>query len=341
MIARNAMRRGKPIRSLICFLLPVMLVALAHSQSDNVHIVPGQSASRAADGVTPGDSRLAMKALQVDVNLVLVPVTVTDAFNRPVLTLQRGDFTVYEGLVQQSVQYFSQEDAPISVGLVLDCSASMKNKIDYERQAVEEFFENANAEDEYFAVTVSSKPRLIASASDSVGTLQARLSASAPNGKTALFDAIYLAIAKLRTARYQRRTLLIISDGGDNTSRYTRDEIKSVIEESGVLTYAIGIFDDEPIPLLHSIEERMGRNWLSELTDASGGRTIAADDRKQIPEIAALVSRELRNQYVLGYRPSDSARDGKYRKIRVKVAPPSADVRLQVHFRQGYKAPLD
>jgi Ca-activated chloride channel family protein len=133
--------------------------------------------------------------------------------------------------------------------------------------------------------------------------------------------------------------LLIISDGGDNTSRYTRKQIKNVIEESDVLVYAIGIFDEEPIPLLKSIEERMGRDWLSGLTDISGGRTIAADDRRQIPQIAALVSRELRSQYVLGYRPTNSARDGSWRKIRVAIAPSSTLPHLQLHYREGYQEP--
>lgn len=340
MIARNAMRRVELPFCLILLVLPCALVSLARSQSDEVHISPGQVTSRPEAAVTAGDPHVQMKPLRVDVDLVLVPVTVTDPFNSPVLTLQSRDFTLYEGSAEQPIRYFSKEDAPISVGLVLDCSASMKNKIEYERQAVEEFFSNANSEDEYFAVAVSDKPKLIASATDSVGTMQDRLAAT-PKGKTALFDAIYLAIAKMRTARYQRRALLIISDGGDNTSRYTRDEIKSVIEESNVLTYAIGIFDDEPIPLLHTIEERMGRNWLSELTDTSGGRTIAADNREKIPEIAAIISHELRNQYVLGYRPSNTARDGRWRKIRVKVVQPSEDVRLQVHYREGYRSPAD
>jgi Ca-activated chloride channel homolog len=328
---------GKVAFCLASLILPLMLVPLARAQSDDVHITPG--APHSEDPIT-GDSRLGMKPLRVEVDLVLVPVTVTDAFNRPVLTLHSKDFTLYEGTVPQPIQYFSQEDAPISVGLVLDCSASMKNKIEYERQALEEFFNNANSEDEYFAVAVSDKPKLIATTSDSVETMEGRL-ASTPRGKTALFDAIYLAIAKMRMARYQRRALLIISDGGDNTSRYTRDEIKSVIEESNVLTYAIGIFDDEPIPLLHTLEERMGRDWLSELTDVSGGRTIAADNRERIPEIAAIISRELRSQYILGYRPANTDRDGKWRKIRVKVTQPSDDVRLQIHYREGYRTPAE
>jgi len=344
MIAQSA---NRPSLVLLSFLLTLAWMApwvpsnLWAQSSDEVHIAPKRQASAGSQSTVNGVDPAPMKPLRVDVNLVLVPVTVTDSLNRPVLTLQQQDFTLYEGGTQQRVQYFSHEDLPISVGLVLDCSSSMKNKIEYEHQALTEFFTNANNADEYFAVTVSNKPRLIASATDSIGTLQERLASSPPSGRTALFDAIYLAIAKMRTARYQRRALLIISDGGDNTSRYTRDEIKKVIEESDVLIYAIGIFDEEPIPLFKTIEERMGRNWLSELTDASGGRTIAADDRTKIPEIAAIVSRELRSQYVLGYRPGMRAGDGKWRRIAVKVAPPSPTVRFQVHYRQGYWAPTE
>ncbi len=333
MIPRSAVRF---VLLVSAFCLIAVLQRAAAQDADDVHVLPRQAAPATLD-----DPDLKIRPMRVDVDLVLVPVTVTDSMNRPVLGLRQQDFTLYEGLAEQQVRYFSTEDTPISVGLVLDYSASMKNKIEYERQAVQEFFSNANAGDEYFAVTVSEKPRLIASASDSVGTLQERLSSSTPRGRTALLDAIYLAVAQLRSARYQRRALLIISDGGDNASRYTRSEIKSVIEEADALTYAIGIFDAEPIPLLKTFEERMGRDWLSELTDVSGGRAIAADNREKIPEIAAMVSRELRSQYVLGYRPSTLARDGKWRKIKVRVAQPSPSVRLQVNYKQGYRAPTD
>ena len=146
-----------------------------------------------------------------------------------------------------------------------------------------------------------------------------------------------MAIAQLRSARYQRRALVIVSDGGDNISRYTRKEIKRVIEESDVLTYAIGIFDEEPIPPLKSVEERMGRDWLRELTDAGGGRTIAADDRRQIPKIAADISREARSQYILGFRVSENDRNGNWHRLRVKAGG-SAEP-LQVHYREGYWAP--
>ena len=314
----------------------------AWSQSiDDIHVVPKGESRDGSDESITSELNLHTRPLRADVDLVLVPVTVTDTLNRPVLSLRQEDFKVYDGTVQQQVRYFSREDAPISVALVLDCSASMKNKIEYEYQALREFLSNANSDDEYFAVAVSDKPKLIATSTDTIGTMQDRLAAAQAKGRTALFDAIYLAISQLRTARYQRRALLIISDGGDNTSRYTRGEIKSVIAEADVLTYAIGIFDEESIPLLKSIEEKMGRDWLSELTDASGGRTIAADDRHRIPEIAAMVSRELRNQYLLGYRPANSVHDGKWHRITVKVAPAADTTRLHLYYRERYRSPVE
>lgn len=340
MFTRSVMRSRSLISLfsvLLLFQCATSSAALAQSAHE-AHIAPrlpfdGPAAS--ADATTHS------QPIRVDVDLVMIPVIVTDPMNHPVLSLKRDDFTLYEGTSRQQIRYFSLEDAPLSIGLVLDCSASMKNKIEYESQALQEFFANANSQDEYFAVAVSDTPRVIATAADSIGTLQDRLTSAPPQGHTALFDAIYLAVAKLRTAHYQRRALLIISDGGDNKSRYTRGEIKKAIEEADVLTYAIGIFDEEPIPLLKSIEERMGREWLSELTDASGGRTIAADDRRKIPEIAAIVSRELRSQYVLGYRSSNPVRDGKWRKVTVKVAPPSAAMRLNTHYKERYQVPAD
>jgi len=278
-----------------------------------------------------------LKSFRSDVDLVMVPVTVTDSFNRPILDLPQREFTVFEDSVPQSIRYFSREDAPISIALVLDYSASMKNKIEYESEAVKQFFLRANPDDEYFIITVSSKPKLVASSTQSIGTIEERLAATKPTGATALYDAVYLGINKLRTARYQRRALLIISDGGDNYSRYSLKETRHMIEEANVLTYGIGIFDDMPVPLLKTVEERLGRQALAKLTDASGGRTIPADDRRQIPQIAALISSELRDQYMLGYRPTTQKRDGKLHKIRVRL---SASAALRhVYYREGYVAP--
>ncbi len=340
MIVQNGLRPP-----FVCLLAALALAVLSTvpcpAQSDpldDAHVVPLPSSDRVVR-TSPGVATLSasLKPFRSDVDLVLVPVTVTDSFNRPVLDVAQHEFTLYEDSVPQPIQYFSREDAPISIALVLDYSASMKNKIEYEQEAVKQFFIHANPDDEYFIITVSSKPKLIASSTQSIGTIEERLGTTKAQGATALYDAIYLGISKLRTARYQRRALLIISDGGDNHSRYSLKETRHIIEEANVLTYGIGIFDDMPVPLLKTVEERLGRQSLAKLTDASGGRTIPADDRRQIPQIAGLISRELRDQYMLGYRPTNQNRDGKWHKIRVRL---SATAALRhVYYREGYVAP--
>ena len=342
MITRNVLQLASlSLLSALALCLAIQpRAAWAQSSSlDDAHVVPLNSSEQIARAdVTAPTLNAAVKPLRVNVDLVLVPVTVTDAMNRPILDLPKENFTLYESGVEQQIRYFSCEDAPISVALVLDYSDSMKNKVEYERQAVNDFFSNANPQDEYFVITVSSKPKLVASSTQSIGTIEERLASTKPAGGTALYDAIYLGINKLRTAQYQRRAMVIVSDGGDNRSRYTLKEAKSMIEEANVLTYGIGIFDDMPIPLLKTVEERLGRKSMSAITDASGGQTLAADDRRQIPEIAAMVSRELRNQYVLGYLPSNPRQDGKWRKIMVRMTA-SATPR-HVHYKEGYVAPL-
>lgn len=305
----------------------------AHSQSsDQVHV-------RINAGAGSGNGHLLnhdrASVLRVDTNLVLVPVTVNDAMNRTVTSLEKQNFELYEAGKQQNILYFSTEDSPISVGVLLDLSSSMTNKIDIARHALEEFFNNANAEDDYFVLGFADTPQLLADTTESVKELESKLTSATPKGSTALFDAIYLAMAKLRKAKYARRALFIISDGGDNHSRYNSREIKQLVEESDVEIYAIGIFDS----IFKTYEEWAGKRLLTGITQATGGRTIAVNDVNDLPEAAAVVSRELRNHYLLGYRPSNSTRDEQFRKIKVQLAPPLPTTPLHVYFKKGYVAP--
>ena len=304
---------------------------------DEVHTIPLVSAESSRPPATkPGDSTLhRAKALRSDVDVVLVPITVTDPMNRPVLGLQKKDFKIYEDNTPQEVQYFSAEEAPISVGLLLDTSKSMANKFVTERAAAEEFFKNANPQDDYFVITFADRPRLLDTSIQSIEDMQETLTSEPPDGHTALLDAIYLAIAHMRSARYQRRALLIISDGADNHSRYGLKEVRRLVEEANVDVYAIGIFDSL---FFRSFEELMGRRWLAEITDVTGGQTVAAARLDKVPEIAAAVSRQMRNQYVLGYRPQNISRDGKWRKIKVHVASSAGAPRVQTHYKKGYLA---
>ena len=271
------------------------------------------------------------KPLHVDVDLVLVPVTVSDSMNRPVITLKKEDFALYEEDKPKEIRYFSTESAPVSVAILLDVSKSMSDKIASEREAIVKFFNNANPEDEYFAIAFSDRPQVVASSERSLDELEQKLTSIEPGGPTAMLDAVYLAVSELRSARYARKAIVIISDGGDNASRFTLREIKSVVQESDVRIYAIGLFDTF---FFNTLEEKLGKKWLSEITDRTGGRTITVDDRTKIPEAAAEISREIRNEYVLGYRPAGSAKSG-WRRIRVQITSPDQG-RLRAYYRLGY-----
>jgi Ca-activated chloride channel family protein len=271
----------------------------------------------------------------VDVDIVLVPVNVVDIANRPVMTLEKQNFELYEAGQQQTLRYFSTEDSPISVGVLLDLSSSMKDKIDTARQALREFFENSNPEDDYFVIGFSDRPALLADATHSTASIENKLALTLPYGNTALLDSIYMGLNKLRTARYKRRALVIISDGGDNHSRYTAREIRNLVQEEDVEIYALGIFSK----VFKTYEEWSGEHLLTTITEATGGHTVKVNDIQDLPQAAASISRQLRNQYILGYSPTNREYDDKWHKIKVRVVPSGDGTALHVYSKQGYFAP--
>jgi Ca-activated chloride channel family protein len=270
--------------------------------------------------------------MRVDVNMVLVPVSVTDLMNRPVMNLQREDFTLFQDDEPQKVEYFSNEDVPISVGLLLDLSKSMTNKFEMERAAVTEFFRYANNQDDYFVVTFSDRPKLVATSTRSIDAIQSNLALQKPHGFTALFDAIFEGVDRMRSAQQRRKALLIISDGGDNRSRHHLRQIKKLVQDSDVEVYAIGIFDTGRFK---SLEEAFGKKWLGQITGATGGQTIAVDGREKIPEAAATISREMRSRYLLGYRPG-AVRSSARQSIRVQVISGIAGSAVHSYYKSGY-----
>jgi Ca-activated chloride channel homolog len=317
----------------------LLLTLNAQTLNDDVHITPPakNESGKAGDPSGPNDPSLtgAGKPIQVDVNLVLLPVTITDPLNRSVLGLEKNNFKVFEGESRQEIQHFSSEDAPISLGVIFDTSGSMRNKFDRAREAIVEFFKTANPQDEFFMISFSDTPVELSDFTSSVEDIQARLLFAAPKGRTALLDAIYLGLRKMKQAKYQRKALLIISDGGDNRSRYTEGEIKSLVKEADVQMYAIGIFD----PYFRSEEESRGPGLLESITEITGGREFTVDDPNELPDIASKIGIELRNQYLIGYRPKNDPHDGKWHKVKVKLAPPKGLPPLQVHAKTGYYAP--
>jgi Ca-activated chloride channel family protein len=313
---------------LVCLSYPLLPQSSDGSATKSPHVLETtfNKASTGA-GIRP-------TTLRVSSDLVLVPITVTDGLNHPQTNLGRGNFTVFEGEQAQEIRYFSSEDSPVSVGLLLDVSRSMQDKIDTERAAVDQFFKNANPQDDYFVITFNNEPHVLSDVTQSTTGIENELGLVQPSGSTALLDAVYLGISKLRKAQYSRRALVIISDGGDNASRYKLKEIKNLISESDVMVYAIGIFASGPFK---SFEEVMGKRWLSTMTDITGGRTATIQNVAKLPEECALLSRELRSQYVIGYRPRAVA-DGKWHKIKVTVTSSSDATQFRPYYRKGYYA---
>jgi Ca-activated chloride channel family protein len=198
-----------------------------------------------------------------------------------------------------------------------------------------QFFRTANPQDEFFLVNFNDRAQLISQFTASVDDLQDRLMYTAAHGMTALYDGVYLGLSQMRGAHNAKKALLILSDGGDNHSRYSETEIRKFVREADVQIYAIGLFDPDGGP---TPEERGGPSLLGDLTMMTGGRTFAVQNLSELPDIASKISMELRNQYVLGYRPSNRAHDGKWRKIKVKLRPPKGLPPLTVSAKSGYFA---
>jgi Ca-activated chloride channel family protein len=327
----------------LCFTLLLLLAAcgapslLAQVSTDDVHVQPRLQPPVPKE--PEGDPALNThtRPYKVDVNMVLVPVTITDPLNRLVTGLDRENFSIFEGKDQQEIKTFSSEDAPVSIGLIFDMSSSMTSKIERAREAVVEFFKTANPQDEFFMITFADKPEEIADFTSSVDDIQGRLLYTVPRGRTALLDAIYLGVTKMRQAKYAKKALLIISDGGDNHSRYTEGEIRSMVKEADILIYAIGIYDH----YFPTEEERLGPGLLSDVTELTGGRAFTIDNPNDLADVSTKIGIELRNQYVIGYRPKNPVHDGKWRKIKVKLLPPKGLPPLKVYAKTGYYAPTE
>jgi Ca-activated chloride channel family protein len=310
----------------------------AQSLIDEVHINPPSESHVSARA---GQMELALNTstppIKVDVDLVLVPVTITDSQERLILGLREKNFEVFEGKSRQGIRHFSSEDAPVSLGVIFDMSGSMNTKIDRAREAVIEFLKAANPQDEFFLIAFSDLPEEISDFTTSVEDVQSRLLHTFPKGRTALIDAIYMGITKMRQARYSRKALLIISDGGDNHSRYTESEIKSLVKESDVMLYGVGIYDRS----CSTPEERLGPWLLTDITEITGGRAFTIDNPNSLPAVARAIGVQLRNQYVIGYRPTQTKRNGKWHKIKVKLTALKGLPPLHVRAKTGYYAPAD
>jgi Ca-activated chloride channel family protein len=277
-------------------------------------------------------------AIKVDVDLTLVNVTVMDQLDRLVTGLEKGDFRVFEDKSEQEVLTLSSEDLPVSIGIVFDMSGSMSNKVEKARQAAVQFMRTANPRDEFFLVTFNDRAELTSGFTNRIEDLQSTMMFTKARGRTALFDAIYLGLIQMRSAHNAKRALLVISDGGDNHSRYNEIDIKNYLREADCQLYAIGIYDPYGVGSKTS-EELYGPSLLTEMTEMTGGRVFPVKNIDELPDIATKIGMELRNQYVLGYKSANPAHDGMWRKIKVKLHVTKGLPTPHVYARTGYYAP--
>jgi Ca-activated chloride channel family protein len=333
----------------VAALTAILCLAPLHAQEDQlnkVHVAPPSASTpptsepKGAEAAPEtGTASLHIHPgsfIRMNVDMVLVPVTVTDPLNRLVTGLEKDDFQVYENNGEEKIASFASEDAPVSIGIIFDLSGSMSSKLVRAREAILQFIKTANPQDEFFVIGFNDRPELIEDFTSSVDDIQARLATVEAGHRTALLDAIYFGISKMKDAHHERKALLVVSDGGDNRSRYTEGEVRSSVREADVEIYSIGIFD----PYAPTPEERTGPQLLDDISSATGGRLFRVDDVDEMSDIAEKISTELRNQYVIGYKPADLTRDGKWRKVKVKVNPPPGLPPLTVYARTGYYAPL-
>ena len=333
---------------LVVWVLVLMLdtAASAAQLADVVHIAPNPESPEKTMGHQP-ESR--SNTLFSRVDLVLVPVTVSDSMDRPMLGLKKENFQIFDNKQLQPIEHFSSEDAPVSIVLVLDTSGSMAagTNLEKAKTAIVELLNTSNPQDEVSLVTVADKPELRCGFTDSPATIQNELISAVAQGRTALLDGIYFAISQMKNAKYSRRALLIISDGGDNHSRYNEREVKEFIKESDLMIYAIGVYDEAlPVGNYLSVyhgaflaeEERLGPFLLSSVSELTGGRSYSLKDPDDMIRVAVEISLELRNQYLLGYHPQMLSHDGKWHKIKVKVLRPKGLRHAQVTAKKGYYA---
>ena len=315
------------MRILLCCSFPIFSGVLAPAQTAGLFIEP-----RAGGGKSV--------AIHVNSDLVQIPVTVLDRNDESIFGLEKERFRLFEDGVEQVITHFAMEDAPISIGFVFDASASMHDKLHKSRDAVTNFLNIANPDDEFFLVQFNERAELAVDLTESKKEVQRQLTFIRPSGRTALLDAVHFSIRRMQKANNARKALIIISDGGDNCSISTLTDLKNLVREADVQIYALGIFDPwESRSQTH--EELAGPALLRGITKQSGGHLFEIENIDQLPEVASKIAEALRAQYVLGYAPKATSRAGKYHRVEVKLLQSKRSQKLQASWRRGYYAPVE
>jgi Ca-activated chloride channel homolog len=345
------MKKRIACASLLAFLfLSLVPLSRVTAQQDNKpsNQSPSVEAAKATTNNIPApvtasstDSAKAPKIVRPDDKIVLntgvvnVIVSVTDPYGRFVTGLGKDHFDVFDDKVRQQIAHFTDEDSPVSLGIVYDVSGSMKERIARSVKALRRFIETSHDDDDFFLIGFNDRAKLVQDFTPSGDQVVSHLMFVQPKGSTALYDASYLAVEKVQQGRHNKKALLIISDGQDNNSRYTYKELRNRVKEADVQIYAIGITDPASDALAG-----FGRGVLEEITRMTGGRAFFpnAYNEPELIEICTRIALELRHQYSIGFYPSDMTSEAKWHKVQVKVNPPKGLGRLSLTYREGYQA---
>jgi len=274
--------------------------------------------------------------IRIQTDLVTLTLTVTDIYGRYVSGLNKNAFTVVDENEEQEITFFSDSDSPVSIGIVFDISDSMSGeKIAKARKALERFLNTSHPMDEYFLIAFNSRAQLLLDRTRDADAVLRKLTLVDPKSNTALYDACYLGIERVSRGTHQKKALLVISDGQDNASRYNFNEVRRLMRESDVITYAVGILDSRDA---RSMEGMRGQAFLDSLTSVTGGKAFYPRNDVELDEIFERIALELRHQYSVGYSPRNFEPNGKWRRVRVRVKPPRGLPRLTVRSRDGYFA---
>jgi len=305
------------LRLLFSLLVPMALPCIAMSQS------------------IPQPGQVGSYAIRTNVDLVVLQATVRDHKGAPVPGLLKENFQVYEDKAPQQIESFSHEDVPVTVGLVVDNSGSMRPKRTDVIAAAMAFVRSSNPADQMFVVNFNEHVSLGLPAAlpftNNAAQLETALSRNAISGMTALYDAIAAGLEQLQKGKWDKKVLIVVSDGGDNASKQKLAQVLSMVNQSNAVIYTLGIFDET--------DEDRNPRVLSQLSRASGGEAFFPKTLQEILPICEQVAQEIRSQYSIAFVPTNRKQDGAYRTIDVKAYAPSEGRRLSVITRAGFSVP--
>src|ERR1700730_5199862 len=320
--------------TLVLTILCLPLVGQAQQEGQPA-LLPSPSPSPSVSPTLQHATRIADEPVLVNTDLISFNITVTDMYGRFVSGLKKDAFFVYDEKQQQSISFFSDDDAPLSIGIVFDLTGSMSGeKVKRAKDALSHFFETSLDTDEYFLITLQSGRAFLTldRTRDSKAVLD-KLTFVQTRGNTAFYDGVYLAAEKVQRGTYPKRAVLVISDGQDNNSRYTFNDLRKMLKESDVAIYSIGIEESGNGSL--ALE---GSGILDEISGVSGGKSFFPRTNAEMDDIFEQIALELRHQYAIGYKPKDFKPDGRWHHIKVKVIPPRGLPRLFVRNKERYFA---